>query len=224
MWSRSCIHGVDRNPMAVELTKVALWIETVEPGKPLGFLDANIRCGDSLLGVFDLEVLAPGFRTPPTSRSPATTRTPPNTSTAAIRASATARARSTSAVGRTRCRRHRLSLRRCEPFVHLPEDSTAQISEKRRRLEAARAEAARENWRIGADLYMAAFLLPKKEIPRDDGAALVPTTDHLWRKLGRRTGLRPACGRHTRDSGASSALPLAFGISGHLRKGRIRSW
>ena len=40
---RACIHGVDRNPMAVELAKVALWIETVEPGKPLGFLDANLR-------------------------------------------------------------------------------------------------------------------------------------------------------------------------------------
>ena len=59
--ARSCIHGVDRNPMAVELTKVALWIETVEPGKPLGFLDANIRCGDSLLGVYDLEVLQEAF-------------------------------------------------------------------------------------------------------------------------------------------------------------------
>ena len=47
---RCCIHGVDRNPMAVELARVALWIETVEPGKPLGFLDANIRVGDSLLG------------------------------------------------------------------------------------------------------------------------------------------------------------------------------
>ena len=47
--------------MAVELTKVALWIETVEPGKPLGFLDANIRCGDSLLGVFDLEALRQGI-------------------------------------------------------------------------------------------------------------------------------------------------------------------
>jgi type I restriction-modification system DNA methylase subunit len=35
--ARDCLHGVDRNPMAVELTKVALWIETVEPGKPLGF-------------------------------------------------------------------------------------------------------------------------------------------------------------------------------------------
>ena len=58
---RACIHGVDRNPMAVELTKVALWIETVEPGKPLGFLDANIRCGDALLGVFDLDALADGI-------------------------------------------------------------------------------------------------------------------------------------------------------------------
>ena len=58
--ARPCIHGVDRNPMAVELTKVALWIETVEPGKPLGFLDANIRCGDRLLGVFDLQGAARG--------------------------------------------------------------------------------------------------------------------------------------------------------------------
>lgn len=43
--------------MAVELTKVALWIETVDPGLPLGFFDAQIRCGDALLGVFDLKVL-----------------------------------------------------------------------------------------------------------------------------------------------------------------------
>src|SRR6185437_3747815 len=59
--ARSCLFGVDRNPMAVELTKVALWIETVEPGKPLGFLDANIRCGDALLGVLDLAALDAGI-------------------------------------------------------------------------------------------------------------------------------------------------------------------
>lgn len=47
--------------MAVELTKVALWIETVDPGLPLGFFDAQIRCGDSLLGVFDLKVLENGI-------------------------------------------------------------------------------------------------------------------------------------------------------------------
>ncbi len=45
-----CIHGVDVNPMAVELCKVSLWMEALEPGKPLSFLDHKIRCGNSLLG------------------------------------------------------------------------------------------------------------------------------------------------------------------------------
>jgi hypothetical protein len=58
---RACIFGVDRNPMAVELCKVALWIEALEPGKPLTFLDSHIRCGDSLLGVFDIKVLGDGI-------------------------------------------------------------------------------------------------------------------------------------------------------------------
>jgi hypothetical protein len=56
-----CIYGVDKNPMAVELCKVALWIEAIEPGKPLGFLDAHIQCGDSLVGVFDPKVLDEGI-------------------------------------------------------------------------------------------------------------------------------------------------------------------
>lgn len=45
-----CIYGVDQNPMAVELCKVALWMESLEPGKPLSFLDHHIQCGNSLLG------------------------------------------------------------------------------------------------------------------------------------------------------------------------------
>jgi Eco57I restriction-modification methylase len=45
-----CIYGVDINPMAVELCKVSLWMEAVEPGKPLTFLDHHIMCGNSLLG------------------------------------------------------------------------------------------------------------------------------------------------------------------------------
>ena len=47
--------------MAVELCKVALWIEALEPGKPLSFLDARIRCGDSLIGVFDYAMLRGGL-------------------------------------------------------------------------------------------------------------------------------------------------------------------
>ncbi len=56
-----CIYGVDKNPMAVELCKVALWIEGHTPGKPLTFLDHRIRCGDSLVGVLNLTVLEKGI-------------------------------------------------------------------------------------------------------------------------------------------------------------------
>ena len=45
-----CIYGVDINPMSVELCKVALWLEAMEAGKPLSFLDHHIRCGNSLVG------------------------------------------------------------------------------------------------------------------------------------------------------------------------------
>ncbi|MEK9139153.1 MAG: SAM-dependent DNA methyltransferase, partial [Bacteroidota bacterium] len=45
-----CLFGVDVNPMAVELCKVSLWMEAIEPGKPLSFLDGHIQCGNSLLG------------------------------------------------------------------------------------------------------------------------------------------------------------------------------
>jgi hypothetical protein len=45
------VHGVDKNPMAVELAKVALWLHTFTAGAPLSFLKHHLRCGDSLLGL-----------------------------------------------------------------------------------------------------------------------------------------------------------------------------
>ena len=58
---RNCIYAVDKNPLAVDLCKVALWIEGHEPGMPLSFLDHRIKCGDSLVGVADLDVLDAGI-------------------------------------------------------------------------------------------------------------------------------------------------------------------
>jgi hypothetical protein len=53
-WKRrvveSCLYGVDRNPLAVELAKLALWLETVAVAHPLTFLDYRLREGDSLVG------------------------------------------------------------------------------------------------------------------------------------------------------------------------------
>lgn len=45
-----CLYGVDINPMAAELCRVSLWLESLEPGKPLSFLDHHIRVGNSLFG------------------------------------------------------------------------------------------------------------------------------------------------------------------------------
>ena len=45
-----CLYGVDINEMAVELCKIALWMEALEPGKPLSFLDSHIQHGNSLFG------------------------------------------------------------------------------------------------------------------------------------------------------------------------------
>ena len=56
-----CLYGVDKNPLAVDLCKVALWIEGHCKGKPLTFLDHRIKCGDSLVGIFDLNVLKEGI-------------------------------------------------------------------------------------------------------------------------------------------------------------------
>ncbi len=49
---KRCIYGVDKNPMAVELAKVALWLHTFTVGAPLSFLDHHLRCGDSLFGAW----------------------------------------------------------------------------------------------------------------------------------------------------------------------------
>lgn len=50
-----CLYGVDRNPMAVEMAKLSLWLITLQKDRPFTFLDHALKCGDSLLGVWSSE-------------------------------------------------------------------------------------------------------------------------------------------------------------------------
>ncbi len=52
-----CLYGVDVNPLAVELAKLSIWLVTMAKGRPFGFLDHNLRSGDSLLGIHRLDQL-----------------------------------------------------------------------------------------------------------------------------------------------------------------------
>ena len=58
---RNCIYGVDKNPLAVELCKVALWLEAHNPNEPLNFLDHHIKCGDAIVGLAHREELENGI-------------------------------------------------------------------------------------------------------------------------------------------------------------------
>ncbi len=55
--AEKCLYGVDLNPLAVELAKLSIWLVTLAKGRPFGFLDHNLRDGDSLLGIHRLDQL-----------------------------------------------------------------------------------------------------------------------------------------------------------------------
>lgn len=59
-----CLYGVDINPLAVELAKLSIWLVTLAKGRPFGFLDHNLRSGDSLLGIHRLDQLTHLSMTP----------------------------------------------------------------------------------------------------------------------------------------------------------------
>lgn len=61
-----CLYGVDINPVAVELAKLSIWLVTLAKNRPFGFLDHNLRHGDSLLGIRDLDQLTALSMTPRT--------------------------------------------------------------------------------------------------------------------------------------------------------------
>ncbi len=52
-----CLYGVDKNPMAVEMAKLSLWLITLAKDQPFSFVDHALRCGDSLLGITDIAQL-----------------------------------------------------------------------------------------------------------------------------------------------------------------------
>jgi hypothetical protein len=172
-----CIYGVDLNPLAVELCRTALWIETIEPGKPLSFLDAHIRCGDALVGVTNLGVLGEGI--PDEAFVPFVGDDP---------AAAIALKRMNKA--------QRESAPTLDLGISLPGDlasSLASLSEeaedrmeiivqKRRRLEELRSGGIGWRLRNACDLWTAAFFA-KKVAPEIKGRELCPTTDAVWRYL-----------------------------------------
>lgn len=182
--ARCCIYGVDRNPMAVELTKVALWIETVDPGLPLGFFDAQIRCGDALLGVFDLKVLEDGI--PDTAFKPLIGD---DKDIASIYRKINVAAQKGQGGfdfggGLNKLPETKPMAVDFSGFRDLPEDTLEDISAKAARFKELCKKQEFVRARAACDLFIAAFLLPKTgAAPTGPSERTVPTTEEIWMAL-----------------------------------------
>ena len=181
-----CLYGVDRNPMAVELTKVALWIEALEPGRPLAFFDAQIRCGDSLIGVFDRAMLREGL---PDEAYKALTGDDRELSRRYARLNREQR---------DRAKGHPLLFRNWSPpevlaerdhkLKEIAQDDLTSVEAKARGFYAMRSS---DDWQrlktasdlyISANFYMAAFFTPKAGGAANTDA--MPLTEHVWQAAG----------------------------------------
>lgn len=202
-----CIHGVDRNPMAVELAKVALWIESVSPGQPLGFLDANLRCGDALLGVFDLAALEEGIPDeaykPLTGDNKETASGLRKLNKAERDAGLLARSFDPSALAGAFRKFHRMS-----------ESTPREVAVRAAEFDRIRLSPDWLALKQACDIYVSAFLLPKPQLADLRNKALVPTTAHLRKVLS---------GGLTLGAGAVQG-PLAATIDGAAFAARAFHW
>ena len=168
---RHCIFGVDRNPLAVELCKTALWLETIQPGKPLTFLDSHILRGDSLVGVLDPEIMADGI--------PESAYKPLTGDNRAICLDLKKRNRSPT----------QKSLFDQEAVLEvavsnidlddMPEDTIENVERKRAAWEAGLNEPTRARETLRSNLFVSAYFGPKTH----DNHELIPQTQDLLRMV-----------------------------------------
>lgn len=180
-----CIYGVDLNPLAVELCRVALWMEAIEPGLPLTFLDAHIQQGNALFGATP-ELMAAGI---------------PEVAWEAIEGDDPSVARSL----RQRHRMGNLGLFAAAPqgTAEAPESRPYEDEDDGTLDGLARKEAAFARWlrestdaRFLADLWCAAFVWPK-QAGETDAAAPVRA---LWGVIVANPASVPASTRQIAES------------------------
>jgi hypothetical protein len=177
---RHSIHGVDRNPMAVELAKVALWIEALEPGKPLTFLDSHIRCGDSLIGVFSVEALREGI---PDEAYEPLAGDDKELSKVHLRRNKEQREGKGSTGFLASLKPPAALIDAARMLAEMPENTLAEIAAKERAFNQLHNGPGWFNLKLACDAYVAAFFQPKTGAvpePADIAATTMPETDHMW--------------------------------------------
>ena len=158
---RHCIYGVDINPMAIELVRMNLWLEGYQPGKALSFLDAHLRHGNSLLGLFSADALQYPIPADAYKCLPGDNADVCKAANEANRKHAKARAKSP------------YLPYQAQPVIateSMPEDSPSQVQAAAAAWQTNQETLAHSTDAVAADIWMGAFLVSKTEVDA------VPTT------------------------------------------------
>lgn len=158
---RYCIYGVDINPMAIELVRMNLWLEGYQPGKALSFLDAHLRHGNSLLGLFSAEALQYPIPADAYKCLPGDNADVCKAANEANRKQSKARAKSPYLPYQAKA---------VIAMENMPEDSPSQVQAAAAAWQSNQESLAHSTDAVAADIWMGAFLVPKTE------AEAVPTT------------------------------------------------
>ncbi|MBN8215727.1 MAG: N-6 DNA methylase [Spirochaetes bacterium] len=161
-----CLYGVDKNPMAVELCKIALWLEGHSPGEPLEFLDHRIRCGDSICGIRTLAELVEGI---PEAAFDTSEEDDKDVAKALRKKHADeVKARKTGALsfGDTQGALEDLSTR-LAALEAMPEHSPAEVDTKQKAWQELVTGPSYARLKAAADTAMASFFTPKTEANRN---------------------------------------------------------
>lgn len=198
---RTCVYGVDLNPLAVELCKVALWLEAHNPGMPLNFLDHHVKCGNAIVGFAGREEADRGVPDEAFAAMPGDDK-----GVAAALRKANKRDRADRASGQRRldlAMQPQLDRRlgQWNALSSLPERTPAEIEAKKARFQAFAEGPESFLLQQVADIPIAQFYIPKTPENRD---RLI--TDYDFRRYwnggqtpqGRATALAWATARHKR--------------------------
>jgi hypothetical protein len=179
-----CVYGVDMNAMALELARMALWLEAYTPDAPLGFIDHHFQLGNALLGVMDPKLILDGVPDDAykeltgdnsalcrdLKRRNRTERTGLQRMRAAASFSQSLQAMDLAATA--------LPLQELDV---LPDATLADIAVKRQAYEALQQGGIDDGLALALHLYCAAFLLPKHGSNEAD--TVVPTTQDVMNAL-----------------------------------------
>jgi hypothetical protein len=178
-----CVYGVDMNPMALELARMALWLEAYTPDAPLGFIDHHFQLGNGLLGVMDPKMILEGV---------------PDAAFTALTGDDIALCRDLKRRNRTE-RTGLLHMREAaslsqslqsmelsatalplQQLDELPDETLAEIALKRQAFERLQKDSVTDGLNLALNLYCASYLLPKQGTETETD---VPTTQDVMNAL-----------------------------------------